>query len=334
MAAAISLSAQPENENIIPVIKGSPDVLRLHGASGDFVVSEIRGSVKTKANFLPKPVYPQEAIASGVEGIARVEVTVDEKGVVTGAKMLSGDMLFQSVVEDAALRSRFKPAVDLAGLAIKTDGVLVYSFEIKKANWTRFALDLRFLETSPRSAVTFPPLLKALSPDWADEIAILIRIRGIMAISYRRPVLMPAPMNPTISGRKFPGGMSSSSSASGMVIMPTVTPLFRTLTADLKTALRSRLASDELASWQFELGTDLSNALMLATSNSPRNQDPGRFLEASNIIKSRLDAKPKNVSTELIKALEDLQKDLGTEKRSKEQDSEIQRALDVILNER
>ena len=46
----------------------------------DFTVGEVKGSVKTNAVFLAKPIYLADARISGAEGAVRVRITVDKEG--------------------------------------------------------------------------------------------------------------------------------------------------------------------------------------------------------------------------------------------------------------
>ena len=68
--------AQGAGSGIVPVLKTA---VRYDG-SEKFTVGEVNGTVKTKAVYLPKPLYPDEARRAGVEGTVRVQISIDEQG--------------------------------------------------------------------------------------------------------------------------------------------------------------------------------------------------------------------------------------------------------------
>jgi TonB family protein len=74
------------------------------------------------------PSYPPIARNMNAEGQVVVEVEIDEEGNVTSAKAVSGHNLLRSSAEDAAKRSKFKPAM-LGGKPVKATGQIVYSFK-------------------------------------------------------------------------------------------------------------------------------------------------------------------------------------------------------------
>jgi TonB family protein len=85
------------------------------------------GVLNGKAISLPKPDYPAEARAAGVEGVVVIQVTVDEQGIVTEARAVSGPPQLQQVAVNAALQARFSPTL-LLGEPVKVTGVIVYNF--------------------------------------------------------------------------------------------------------------------------------------------------------------------------------------------------------------
>ena len=74
------------------------------------------------------PVYPQFAKNINADGQVIVAVEIDEKGEVTSAKATSGHTLLRDSAEDAARRTKFKPAV-IKGNAVKAVGFIVYNFK-------------------------------------------------------------------------------------------------------------------------------------------------------------------------------------------------------------
>jgi TonB family protein len=73
------------------------------------------------------PTYPPAALRAGIAGLVKVEVTIDEEGNVTGAKAIEGHQFLRMSAEDAARRSKFKPAL-FDGKPIKAKGFILYNF--------------------------------------------------------------------------------------------------------------------------------------------------------------------------------------------------------------
>ncbi len=73
------------------------------------------------------PIYPIFAIKSNIGGLVLVNVTLDSEGNVQTAKAASGHQFLKQAGEDAAMKSKFKPA--MAGdKAVKAKGYIVYNF--------------------------------------------------------------------------------------------------------------------------------------------------------------------------------------------------------------
>lgn len=88
------------------------------------------GSLSSEnAERLVTPNYPAMARQSRIIGKVSVEVELDEEGNVTKADATSGHTMLRQAAEDAAKRSRFKPAL-YNGKPIKAKGVIVYSFSL------------------------------------------------------------------------------------------------------------------------------------------------------------------------------------------------------------
>ena len=101
---------------------GSND--RKHAATV-FKYGRIDASMAVK---MVMPVYPTFARNIGAEGQVVVEVEIDEEGNVTSAKTASGHSLLRSSAEDAARRSKFKPAM-IGGKPAKATGQIIYNFK-------------------------------------------------------------------------------------------------------------------------------------------------------------------------------------------------------------
>lgn len=85
------------------------------------------GVLNGKAITLPKPEYPAEAREAKAGGNVVVQITIDESGIVSDAKAVSGHPLLLQAAINAALQARFTPT-SLMGEPVKVSGVIVYSF--------------------------------------------------------------------------------------------------------------------------------------------------------------------------------------------------------------
>ena len=104
------------------------------------------GILNGKAVSLPKPAYPAEAKAAGIEGFVKVDIVIDETGTVTSATAVkdeddTGDLSTETVdarsalraaAEQAALEARFPPTL-LSGQPVKVSGTIVYNFAVSGA---------------------------------------------------------------------------------------------------------------------------------------------------------------------------------------------------------
>jgi TonB family protein len=77
------------------------------------------------------PVYSVIAQRSLVEGRVIVDVDLDETGAVVSAKANSGHQMLRNSAEDAAKKSKFKPAT-YNNRPIKAKGQIVYNFSLKE----------------------------------------------------------------------------------------------------------------------------------------------------------------------------------------------------------
>ncbi len=77
-----------------------------------------------------KPVFPPTAQRSNIEGKVTVEVSLDVEGNVVSAKAVSGHQFLRGAAEDAAKRSKFRPAM-FNGQPIKATGSITYNFTLR-----------------------------------------------------------------------------------------------------------------------------------------------------------------------------------------------------------
>lgn len=315
-----------------PVIKHAPGRSFPRSDSADFTVGDVRGTVQNKALFLPKPIYPDDARRLGIEGVVRVQIKINEQGFVVNASAISGDPLLTTLAEDAALKSKFKPLMDISSRAVPSEGILSYPFVMRKIGWSRIGADLQTLAGPSAEAVPMPVLLKSLNPEWTDELAALKRLGEIAGTA--RPRFVPIRTIASPNRNQQSTSNTRSSSMAGMIVLPT-SPLEQgMLVQGLADSIRKRLADDELSLWQFETGLDIVRAFYLSTMiQTPRNNNPNRFTEASIIVSDRLSKLPTGVSGDVVTALKNLEKNLGTEKRTKEIDDEIHASIVEILEQ-
>lgn len=84
----------------------------------------------TNAIKMVKPIYSTLAQRSNIEGRVVVEVELDLEGNVVEAKAIAGHQFLRGAAEDAAKRSKFKPAM-FGDKAIKATGTITYNFSLK-----------------------------------------------------------------------------------------------------------------------------------------------------------------------------------------------------------
>lgn len=116
---AKTFSQARSTETILPPPtepKAAPQIINLGALSSERTVKMV------------KPLYSTEARKFKVEGQVIVQVILDEEGNVVSAKAKSGPGLLRALSEDAARKSKFKPALD-NGKAVKSTGSITYDFK-------------------------------------------------------------------------------------------------------------------------------------------------------------------------------------------------------------
>jgi TonB family protein len=83
--------------------------------------------LKDQAVKLVMPIYTSMDRQRNLQGIVTVEVALDEEGKVVDAKATTGPKLLRASAEDAARRTKFKPAL-FEGKPIKASGFINYNF--------------------------------------------------------------------------------------------------------------------------------------------------------------------------------------------------------------
>lgn len=319
---SIDSLAQGAGSGIVPVLKTAAR----YDGSENFTVGKIKGTVKTKAVYLPKPLYPDAARRSGAEGTVRVQISIDEEGNVTNAAALSGNLLLTEVAEGAARRSKFRILRDTNGQAIKAAGVMVYSFEIKKAGWSKIGYDLNLLKQMPVSMISIPAISKAIDPQWTTEKELFAKLEEIRQGSPDPPE-RPFPVFVSSGVSKYPNEIAVQSKTMVVTLPQQATADQAAIVQNLISGLRGRLANDELSSWQFDLGLNLGDAFQ-------RYRDPRQRGEAARIVTEFIESRPKSTSAEMLEALQSLLVNFGQESRAVNNSDEILRAMNLIFKAR
>lgn len=306
------------------------------GTSGNtpelYTVGSVKGTVKTTAVYISKPVYPSEAQQVGAEGAIRVEVTISEEGSVISAKAFEGHPFLRIACEEAAQRTKFRIARGANGNAVKIEGILTYNFTIQKASWTRIGYGLSLLGRLPFSYFSIPTTAKTFAPEWTEERQMLKDLGEIGRIEPPMPpsaIFIAQSSATTKNSTRTPNGTTQNSAViQRRLIVPTPPTVEQfALAQNLVSALQSRLGNDELSLWQFNLGLDLSRAFQTF-------RDPNERAEAARIVRRFAQNSPVGVAVEVKMTLENMAANFEKEKRTMESDDESARLLKLILKER
>ncbi|MGH9945696.1 MAG: energy transducer TonB [Pyrinomonadaceae bacterium] len=320
---SVGVSGQVAFPRRAPVLKTGVETY----VADNFVVGDVKASVQSKAVYIAKPEYPNEARWAGAEGEVRVQIAIDSDGNVSKTEVLSGDPLLIAASTDAARRTKFRIARDASGQAVEDGGILVYTFEIKKANWSAVAYGLSGLDRLPIWTFSIPTAMKALEPDWTRERNLLAKLDEIRraASPPQRPAVVTRSAQTTTTTRLPNGTISRSSNISGQLVVPQEpTAEQKSLALDLQTALGIRLSNDELSQWQFNLGLGLRE-----TAEQIRN--PNVSSTAAPIIQKFIDTAPVSASPQVLTALSDLEANYRNGKRNPDLLNETARLYTIIL---
>lgn len=85
------------------------------------------GELNNYAVKLATPIYPDIAQKANTQGKVTVKITFDEEGNVIAAKAVNGYLLLRSPCEEAARKSKFKPA-RFNNQVVKASGFIIYNF--------------------------------------------------------------------------------------------------------------------------------------------------------------------------------------------------------------
>jgi len=294
-----------------------------------FQIGEIRGAVNAKAIFLSKPIFTQEARNAGAEGAVRVEITIDEDGNVIAANAVSGHPLLKQPSEEAARRTKFRISRNAEGQAVKINGVLIYNFVIQKAGWSKIGYDLAIIEKIPTlKYLSVPTIAKAFQPEWTTESEMLEKIAEMKRAEVETQTKTPKDIQSLVREytEKKPDGtiVKSMTGEKRLPIPNPPTPERISISQNLIASLQSRLGSDEIGLWQFNLGVNLSKALELY-------RNPNERSNAALILKQFYQNTPQNVSAEVLAELQKLIAIFERGKPTMDTHNEIGKSLSAIF---
>lgn len=292
-----------------------------------YKIGDVRGSIKRKAVLLPKPSFPREALEAGADGIVKVEIVIDAPGNVVSAKAILGHPLLFNSAEETARKTKFRSVEPTDENAGET-GIITYNFAIEKAGWTKIAYDLAAIQKAPTlRPFNVPRIVRAFDPAWTGEKEILDKLSEMRRVEIETQ--NPVSDKPVLVRKNVPN-------ASGAVVQSSITAEIQlpvrnpptgeriALAQSLTAALQSRLASDELNLWRFNLGIDLAK-----TFEAARNPNEAR--NAAQILKRSAETAPNGVSAESLTALQKLIEVLEREARTREVSNEIVKSLAILF---
>ena len=132
-AAAAATAKQPETKPAVTETKQSgqpaPDNTAKSAAAPEAEPTSIDLGQLTSsmATRMVTPIYSSIALKAGASGRVTVQITIDEEGNVTSARAIDGHQFLRQSSEDAARRSKFKPAM-YNNHPIKATGTIVYNY--------------------------------------------------------------------------------------------------------------------------------------------------------------------------------------------------------------
>lgn len=119
-------------EEPVSLTFGEPDARLIRGADYK-AIEQVRLSGRSldgRFQSKPKPLYPAEALRLGISGTVELQVSVDETGGVTSARVVSLPLpLLDEAALEAIYKARFSPA-QVRGRPSKTAGVVTYEFAL------------------------------------------------------------------------------------------------------------------------------------------------------------------------------------------------------------
>lgn len=266
--------------SILFLLFASLSLISVKAQNGKSVEPRIsEGIVNGKAISLPKPIYPEEARKSGLNGTINVNVSIDENGNVILAKAVSGieNAEIRKAAEEAAMKAKFSPTI-LSGKAVKVTGIIVYNFVNDKSNEeklkvlgvTTFLYILRYYATD----------LQEFNKTFGSDKVIAETIDEFSA--YRTE------LTPLLSLEKIP--LEN-----------------RVLKVDeVISAFKAKLNASE--TWQYEVGKDFMNVIhsFAAASKGEEKFDEAAVKEHLSRIKRLIPTAPDDFPKDVLQKLNDV----------------------------
>ena len=293
-----------------------------------YKVDDVRGNIKRRAIYLPKPIYPREAIEAGADGTVRVEIVLGGDGRVISAKALSGHPLLLPAAEETARKTIFRKSETTDPTDTET-GVIVYGFAIEKEGWVKIGYDLTVVQKIPTLRIlAVPRIAKAFPTDWTGEHEILGKLAEMRRAEIEannspenKPVFVRRP-TATPNG-PLPAIVTSEIRVQVPIPNPP-TPERIALAQNLTASLVSRLAVEESNLWKFNLGINAAKALEIS-------RVPNQGRSAAQLLRQSLETAPAAIPVESLTPLKKLIEIFESEARTVETRNEIGRLLTGVF---
>ncbi len=262
------------------------------------------GVLNGKAETLAKPAYPSAARAVNAEGAVSVQVLIDEEGTVVSAEAVSGHPLLQEAARSAALQSKFKPTT-ISGQAVKVSGVIVYNFlagKSERMNWFKVGYDLQSVQHAPSLAfLNTDSIAKSFQADWTTETEQLQKLAESKQAENSKVSQATAISEGKISEttETRPDGTIVKTIITKRAVKSDYAPDSEqvAISQSIIASLRGRLADNELNLWQFNAGTNLSQAMTRIPSFNERQA-------LVNALRKQIESAPGEVSAEYLAELQ------------------------------
>lgn len=316
----------------VNVFSQNPAPVLTNSTNGDteeiYKIGDVRGNIKRKAVYLPKPPFPREALEAGADGIVKVEVVIDGEGSVVSAKAVSGHPLLFAAAEETARKTKFR-RFETPDPNSRETGILNYNFVIEKAGWLRIGYDLAIIQKAPTlRPFNVPRIAKAFQPEWTGEYETLGKLAEMRRVEMETQNASQTNDRPVFVRKNAPQTSGTvQSEIRAEIRLPILNPPTGeriALAQNLTLSLQSRLASSESNLWKFNTGANIFKALEIS-----RNQNENH--NAAQILRQTLDTAPSDIPAETRAALEKLIGILERGTRTTDSPSEIGKALSILF---
>ena len=296
-------------------------VLSVAAQTNDSLKPISGGVLNGKAKSLVKPAYPSAARAVNAAGAVSVQVVVDEDGNVSSATAVSGHPLLRQAAEQSALESKFAPTL-LQGQPVKVSGVIVYNFVADdKSNWFKVGYDLASLEKVPTlNFLNTGAIARNIQPDWTTEREQLSRLETMKQAersTYTETVVTNEGKVSDKTEKTDGGTVVRKVIIEKSVKSPNPPNAEQVAVAqNLISSLQGRLAGDQTANWQFNLGVTMSRAM-----SNVKNQT--ELQNSLNSLRQQLNSAPSDTAPEYLETVQKIITILETPNPSDEERRQI-----------